>query len=117
MTFLMLAALAGLVLAAEPAPDHVGEMTISYLPKMCLVAPCPPGIYTIDADGKRIAAGDVIVIETEDGRTQYQGMYLDIKTVTGQLWIGGEDRSDADGVLIPPGMLVVQIEGDVRAGE
>lgn len=117
MTFLMLAAMAGLVLAPGPTPDHVGEMTISYLPKMCLVAPCPPGIYTIDADGKRIAAGDVIVIETEDGRTQYQGMYLDIKTVIGQLWIGGEERSDADGVLIPPGMLVIQIEDDVRADE
>ncbi|MBE7733701.1 hypothetical protein [Devosia faecipullorum] len=117
MTFLMLAAMAGLVLAAGSAPDHVGEMTISYLPKMCLVAPCPPGIYTIDADGKRIAAGDVIVIQTEDGQTQYRGMYIDIETVTGQLWIGREGRSDADGVLIPPGMLVVQIDGDVPAGE
>jgi hypothetical protein len=91
------------------APDYSGEMTISCHPIMCLIPPCPPGTYEIAANGEIIARGDVIFIETGADKNQYFGQYLDIDTVTGDLWIGGQDKTDYDGIGLPEGAVLVRI--------
>ncbi|NMA98083.1 MAG: hypothetical protein GX970_08235 [Phyllobacteriaceae bacterium] len=110
MKFLALIGIAATALSAEAAspPDYSGPMEIGYLPIMCLIPPCPPGHYAIRANGEIIARGDVVNVEIDGEWTQYRGTYLDFETITGDLWIGGDDKTDSDGVALPEGVLQIR---------
>lgn len=114
MKFLALIGIAAAALVAEAAspPDYSGPMEIGYLPIMCLIPPCPPGQYAVRANDEIIARGDVVNVEIEGEWTQYRGTYLDVDTITGDLWIGGENKTDGDGVDLPEGVLQIRVTGN-----
>lgn len=94
---------------ATPRPDYTGTMTITYHPVMCLVPPCPPGHYSITADGAVLAEGDVVLIERGSSRTRHHDAYIKPDTVTGELWVGGQERRDVNSARILPGTLIVKL--------
>lgn len=112
MNLLTVISLVTMAMAAETAPvapDFSGDIHIDYRPIMCVKAPCPPGVYYI-LDGETVLARVKTISILRDGEwLQISGQYPEDEFVKGDLWIGGEDKTDGDGIGLPDGLVQIRV--------
>lgn len=91
------------------APDHYGEMSITYRPLLCTQAPCPPGHYRIETLDGEVIRATTLVLDIDDQITHYRGQYLGIMDFVGGVWVGGDDAIDKNGVPLPADVVSIKI--------